>query len=127
VAGQVIFAGFQVDTVAMLSAFDLYVMASAQETFGLAALEAMANGLSVLYTTCPALDGVATAQARRVAGSATALRAAFGNAVTAGPQQPRRQPDDAVFSRYGIGSTARQVDALYERLWRSRSKQREPA
>jgi glycosyltransferase involved in cell wall biosynthesis len=127
VAGQVIFAGFQADTVAMLSAFDLYVMASAQETFGLAALEAMANGLSVLYTTCPALDGVATAQARQVAGSATALRAAFGNAVTAGPQQPRRQPDDAVFRRYGIGSTARQVDALYERLWRNRSKQREPA
>jgi glycosyltransferase involved in cell wall biosynthesis len=122
VAGRVIFAGFQADTVAMLSAFDLYVMASAQETFGLAALEAMASGLPVLYTTCPALDGVVTAQARQVEGSVGALRAAFGDAVMAGPQP--RKPDTAVFDSYGIGSTARQVDGLYERIWARRSKRR---
>jgi glycosyltransferase involved in cell wall biosynthesis len=122
VAGQVIFAGFQADTAAMLAAFDLYVMASAQETFGLAALEAMANGLPVLYTACPALDGISTAQARRVQGTEAALRAAFGDAVTAG-QRPR-EPDHAVFDRYGIGATAREVDGLYERLRQRRSKQR---
>jgi glycosyltransferase involved in cell wall biosynthesis len=122
VADRVIFAGFQADTVAMLSAFDVYVMASVQETFGLAALEAMASGLPVLYTTCPALDGVATAQARQVEGNVAALRAAFGDAVTAGPQP--RKPDGAVFDQYGIDATARQVDDLYERLWQHRSKRR---
>jgi len=122
VADRVIFAGFQADTVAMLSALDLYVMASVQETFGLAALEAMACGLPVLYTTCPALDGVSTAQARQVAGTAAALRAAFSEAVAAGPRP--RQPDVAVFDRYGIGSTVTRVDDLYERIWRDRSKRR---
>jgi glycosyltransferase involved in cell wall biosynthesis len=125
VAGQVIFAGFQADTVAMLSAFDLYVMASVQETFGLAALEAMASGLPVLYTTCPALDGITTAQARPVDGTVTALRAAFGDAVAAGPA-PRR-PDNTVFDRYGIGAIARQVDDLYRRLRQERLKLRDPA
>jgi glycosyltransferase involved in cell wall biosynthesis len=122
VADRVIFAGFQADTVAMLSAFDLYVMASVQETFGLAALEAMANGLPVLYTTCPALDHVLTKQARQVDGNVTALRAAFGDAIAAGPQQ--RQPDDAVFGQYGIDATARRVDELYQRLRQGRTKTR---
>jgi glycosyltransferase involved in cell wall biosynthesis len=120
VADRVIFAGFQADTVAMLSAFDLYVMASVQETFGLAALEAMANGLPVLYTTCPALDGIPTTQARQVAGTTAALRAAFSDAVAAGPQP--RKPDDTVFGKYGIAAIAGQIDDLYERLRQDRSK-----
>jgi len=125
VADRVIFAGFQADTVAMLSAFDLYVMASVQETFGLAALEAMACGLPVFYTTCPALDGVLTTQARQVNGSPAALRAALRAAVTAGPQP--RKPDATVFGKYGIAATAQQVDDLYERLRQTRSKERDPA
>jgi glycosyltransferase involved in cell wall biosynthesis len=120
VSDRVIFAGFQLDSTAMLSAFDLYVMASVQETFGIAALEAMANGLPVLYTTCPALDGIETAQARRVEGNAAALRAAFSEAVAAGPGP--RKPDTAVFDRFGIGATARRIDDLYERIWRERTK-----
>jgi glycosyltransferase involved in cell wall biosynthesis len=125
VADQVIFAGFQADTVAMLSAFDLYVMASVQETFGLAALEAMANGLPALYTTCPALDGIATAQARQVDGTTAGLRAAFSEAVAAGPQP--RKPDVEVFDKYGIDATAQQVDDLYERLRQRRLKLRRTA
>lgn len=125
VADRVIFAGFQADTAAMLSAFDLYVMASVQETFGLAALEAMANGLPVLYTACPALDGIPTRQARQVDGTAAALRAAFSDAVAAGAQA--RQPDDTVFGKYGIDATARQVDDLYQRLRRNRMKHRDVA
>jgi glycosyltransferase involved in cell wall biosynthesis len=125
VADRVIFAGFQADTVAMLSAFDLYVMASAQETFGLAALEALACGLPAIYTTCPALDGVITPQARLVDGNPAALRAALRDAVTAGPQP--RKPDATVFGKYGIDATAQQIDDLYERLRRNRSKERGPA
>jgi len=122
VADRVIFAGFQLDSTAMLSAFDVYVMASVQETFGIAALEAMANGLPVLYTTCPALDGVSTAQARQVDGTAPALRAAFAESIQAGPQP--RKPDNAVFDQYGIGSTAQKIDDLYERIRGNRSRGR---
>jgi glycosyltransferase involved in cell wall biosynthesis len=120
VADQVIFAGFQLDSAAMLSAFDVYVMASVQETFGIAALEAMANGLPVLYTTCPALDGITTTEARQVEGNVAGLRAAFTDAVKAGPGS--RKPDTPVFERYGIESTASRIDDLYEQILRDRSK-----
>jgi len=123
-ADQVILAGFQADTVAMLSAFDLYVMASEQETFGLAALEAMANGLPALYTTCPALDGIPTTQARQVDGTVTALCGALTEAVNAGPRP--RDPDAAVLDRYGIGATTRRIDELYESLWLNRKDRTRP-
>jgi glycosyltransferase involved in cell wall biosynthesis len=114
VADHVIFGGFQPDTAAMMAAFDLYVAASVQETFGLAILEAMASGLPVLYTVCPALDGIQTSQARQVAGTAAAMRDEIRKAVDAGPQP--RKPDNAVFDRYGMESVTHQVDDLYERI-----------
>jgi glycosyltransferase involved in cell wall biosynthesis len=113
VTDHVIFGGFQPDTAAMMAAFDLYVASSVQETFGLAILEAMASGLPVVYTVCPALDGIQTSQARQVAGTVEAMRAEIRKAVEAGPQP--REPDSAVFDRYGMESVARQVDDLYER------------
>jgi glycosyltransferase involved in cell wall biosynthesis len=113
VADHVIFGGFQPDTAAMMAAFDLYVASSVQETFGLAILEAMASGLPVAYTVCPALDGIQTSQARQVAGTAEAMREEIRKAVDAGPLP--RKPDTAVFNRYGMESVAHQVDDLYER------------
>jgi glycosyltransferase involved in cell wall biosynthesis len=113
VTDHVIFGGFQPDTAAMMAAFDLYAASSVQETFGLAVLEAMASGLPVVYTVCPALEGIRTTQARQVAGTAEEMRAEIRKAVEAGPQP--RQPDSAVFDRYGMESVARQVDDLYER------------
>jgi len=114
VSDHVIFGGFQPGTAAMMAAFDLYVASSVQETFGLAILEAMASGLPVIYTVCPALDGIQTSQARQVAGTAEAMRAEIRKAVDAGPQL--RKPDSAVFDRYGMDSVTHQVDDLYERL-----------
>jgi glycosyltransferase involved in cell wall biosynthesis len=125
VADHVIFGGFQPDTAAMMAAFDLYVACSVQETFGLAILEAMASGLPVLYTVCPALDGIQTGQARQVAGTAEALREEIRKAVDAGPQP--RTPDNAVFGRYGMESVAHQVDDLYEEtLTRRRARRSRP-
>jgi len=122
VSDHVIFGGFQPDTAAMMAAFDLYVASSVQETFGLAVLEAMASGLPVVYTVCPALDGIRTTQARQAAGTAEAMRAEIRKAVEAGPQP--RQPDSAVFDRYGMESVARQIDDLYEQILAGRRGRR---
>ncbi len=113
VAEHVIFGGYQADMTAMLSAFDLNLTASLQETFGLSVLEALANGLPVLYTTCPALDGISTDRARQVAGNVRALRAELAKEIEAGVRP--RQPVIEVFDQYGIASVATRIDDLYER------------
>jgi glycosyltransferase involved in cell wall biosynthesis len=114
VAGHVIFAGYQADMTAMLSACDLNVTTSLQETFGLSVLEALSNGLPVLYTTCPALDGITTDRGRQVAGNVTALRAEISKEIEAG-SRPRR-PVTEVMDRYGIESVTSRIDDLYERI-----------
>jgi len=114
VAEHVIFGGYQGDTTAMLSAFDLYVAASEQETFGLSVLEAIANGLPVLYTTCPALVGIQTDRARRVEGTVAAMRTEIAKEIEDGPGT--READRNVFARYGAESTAAHIDDLYDQL-----------
>ncbi len=120
VTDNVIFGGYQSDTRAMLSAFDLYVASSVQETFGLSVLEALASGLPVLYTTCPALDGIQTERARQVEGTATALRAEIRKEVEVGPRP--RVADSTVFDRYGIESVVTQIDDLYEQVLAARPR-----
>ena len=127
VADHVIFGGYQADMRAMLCSFDLNITTSLQETFGLSVLEALANGLPVLYTTCPALDGIATGRAGQVAGEPEVLRAELTKEIEAG-QRPR-QPVIEVFDRYGIESVAARIDDLYDRLaiTRLRGARREQA
>jgi glycosyltransferase involved in cell wall biosynthesis len=120
VAEHVIFGGFQTDTAAMMASFDLYVAASVQETFGLSVLEAMASGLPVLYTVCPALDGIQTTQAREVPGTVEGLRAEIAKAVEAGPLP--RDSDATVFERYGMESVVKRLDDLYERIAAARKR-----
>jgi glycosyltransferase involved in cell wall biosynthesis len=120
VTEHVIFGGYRSDTTAMLAAFDLYVAASVQETFGLSVLEALASGLPVLYTTCPALDGIRTERARMVAGTVDALRDEIRKEVEVGPRP--READSAVFERYGIESVVGRIDGLYERILQTRPR-----
>jgi glycosyltransferase involved in cell wall biosynthesis len=118
VSDHVIFAGYQADGVAMLSALDLYVSTSAQETFGLSTLEALANGMPALYTACPALDGIRTDRARQV--DVTQLADEIRKEVEAGPRPRESVPE--VIDRYGIESVSLRVDSLYERLASARAK-----
>lgn len=122
IAEHVVFGGYQSDTAAMFSAFDLFVTTSRQETFGLSVLEALGGGLPALFTTCPALDGIETDRAQHVEGDVGALRDAISAHVVAGPAE-RIVPTE-VFSLYGMQSVVDQIDALYERLLEDRPKRR---
>jgi glycosyltransferase involved in cell wall biosynthesis len=117
VRDRVVFTGERHDVAGVLSAMDLFVAASVQETFGLSVLEALANGLPALYTTCPALRDVPTDRAHRVDGAAAAMRAAIGRELARRPRP--RTPDAEVRRRYGIEAVARQVDDLYQELYQA--------
>jgi glycosyltransferase involved in cell wall biosynthesis len=114
VTDHVIFGGYQSDIPAMMAAFDLYVAASRQETFGVSVLEALASGLPVLYTTCPALDGIQSGRARQVEGTPAALGQQIRQEVEAGPRP--READHEVLGHYGMESVARRIDDLYEEI-----------
>ena len=117
VADYVIFAGERHDVAGIMSAADLLVASSRQETFGLCVLEALGNGLQVLYTTCPALDGLDVGSARQV--PIEDMGKAIAGAVAAGPAV--RLPEPAVASEFGIASVSARIDDLYEHLAARRS------
>jgi glycosyltransferase involved in cell wall biosynthesis len=117
VADYVIFAGERHDVAAVLSAADLLVASSRQETFGLCVLEALANGSRVLYTTCPALDGVEVESARQV--PMEDMGKAIAEEIEAGPSGHAAEP--AVARQFGIAAVTARIDDLYERLAARRS------
>lgn len=114
VAEHVIFAGERHDVAAMLSTMDLFVASSKQETFGLSVLEALANGAPVIYTTCPALEGLTVDRARQVPSTVDGMRAALADEIRTGTRD--RAPEPAVEKTYGIAAVTAQIDDLYERL-----------
>jgi glycosyltransferase involved in cell wall biosynthesis len=114
VTDRVIFAGERHDVAAMLSAMDLFVASSAQETFGLSVLEALGNGVPVLYTTCPALKGLDVSRAWQVASTVSGLREAMAAQARIGPRD--RVPEPAVEKTYGIQAVTNRIDDLYEQL-----------
>ncbi|MGJ7908558.1 glycosyltransferase [Actinopolyspora sp. H202] len=113
VSDKVIFAGKRSDVASVLSALDLFVACSKQETFGLSVLEALANGLVVLYTTCPALDGVNTDRAIEVAGEVEELRSALLAELSAA--RPRTQVPE-LRELYGMDAVTERIDRLYDDL-----------
>jgi glycosyltransferase involved in cell wall biosynthesis len=114
VTGRVVFAGERHDVAAVLSALDVFVASSKQETFGLSVLEAMAGGLPALYTTCPALDDVDTDRARRIPDEEEGMRAAIAAELVADRRQTTGDPE--VARRYGIDAVTDRIDGLYETL-----------
>lgn len=118
VEDHVVFAGSRNDVAAVLSALDLFLATSVQETFGLSTLEALANGLPALYTTCPALDGVPTDRARQVDDHPEKLRAAIVEELDTARG---REPEPAVQKFYGIEAVTGRVDDLYEQIRHGRA------
>ncbi|WP_067480085.1 glycosyltransferase [Actinomadura hibisca] len=112
-ASRIVFAGETGDVAGALSAMDVFATASAQETFGLSVLEALASGLPVLYSVCPALEDLPAWQApsaERLPISADA----YGAAIERRSQQPpaRLAPPPAV-ARYGVAAQVARLTALY--------------
>lgn len=100
------------DVPELLSAMDLFVSPSPEESFGLAVVEALAAGLPALYVACPALEDLPAEYApgaRRV--SSEDLAAAIRAEVLAGS---RRLPVPPAVERYDIARTAEAVAAAYE-------------
>jgi glycosyltransferase involved in cell wall biosynthesis len=120
VTDRVVFAGERHDVAAVLSAMDLFVASSAQETFGLSVLEALGNGAPVLYTTCPALKGLDVSRAWQVPATVSGLRDAMAAEVRTG--QRDRLPEPAVEKTYGIQAVTNRIDDLYEHLAARRSR-----
>ncbi|WNE95667.1 glycosyltransferase [Streptomyces luomodiensis] len=99
----------------LLAAMDVLVSPSVEEAFGLAALEALAAGLPVLHTVCPALDELpagAAPGARRIAPGPAALADALRRQAAAGPL---RYPVPDALDRYDIARAARRLMDLYDR------------
>jgi glycosyltransferase involved in cell wall biosynthesis len=108
------------DVPALLSAMDVLVSASRDETFGMAVIEGLGAGLPVVHAQCPALDelgapctGAFPLAADRPepdaieAGVRAALAAAAGGRLT---------PDPALADRYGIKRAAAELEDLYLRV-----------
>lgn len=100
---------------ALLSAMDLFVSASREEAFGLAVIEALAAGLPVLHSVCPAIDDLPHGHApgaRRIGHSdgPDELTAALRRQITGGTR--RHLPPPAV-GHYDIARSSRRLMDVY--------------
>ncbi|GAA0924709.1 glycosyltransferase [Nonomuraea longicatena] len=113
---RTVFTGEAADVPALLSAMDVFVAPSREETFGLAVIEALASGLPVLYGACPALEELprqAAPAARPIVDDPWHLGQAINVLVAAGPS---RYPPPAAVRHYDIHHHVDRVETLYTRI-----------
>lgn len=111
----VVFTGGTSDVAGALAAMDVLAAPSAQETFGLGVLEALAAGLPVRYTACPALDDLPPGDApgaRRLPAAARAgsWSAELRRALNAHADRTRVPP---AVARYAVAEQAAEIARLY--------------
>lgn len=121
VADRVRFLGEVADVAASLSAVDVFLSPSPEETYGLAVVEALAAGLQVVYVACPALDGVGDeAVPEAVSVGPTRLeidRALRSHGVGRGGGAGRGPAP--VTAHHDVRARAREVEEIYRFLTRS--------
>ena len=94
-----------------LSAMDVLASPSRYETFGLAVLEALANGLPVVYRRCPALDELGTPVPGAFEATDDELRPRVDEILDR-PAQPRVLPE--ALRRLDVRTVAARVDDVYD-------------
>ncbi|MEV5686260.1 glycosyltransferase [Streptomyces sp. NPDC052164] len=98
---------------ALLGAMDVFVSTSREESFGLAAVEALAAGLPVLHGACPAIDDLPAAHApgaTRITGGSEELTAALRRRIQAAPH---RLPPPRAVRHYDIRRSSERLMDVY--------------
>jgi glycosyltransferase involved in cell wall biosynthesis len=110
VARWVHLPGARSDLAAVLSAMDVVVSPSPQETFGLSLVEAVAAGRPVVYVSSPGLEAVAPLQgATQVSEDPVRLREAVMETL----REPAALASQSGLGRYDVRTVAQQVDEIY--------------
>ncbi|MGW0564466.1 glycosyltransferase [Streptomyces sp. NPDC003016] len=97
----------------LLCAMDAFVSVSREEAFGLAVVEALAAGLPVLHSACPAIDDLPAGQspgARRISGDTGELTAALRRQMESGR---RRLPPPPAVGHYDIARSSERLMDVY--------------
>jgi glycosyltransferase involved in cell wall biosynthesis len=114
VADQVIFVGERSPR-PFLAAMDVFASPSSFETFGLSVVEALANGLPVVYRRCPALEELGSpVPGAEWVGHDADMRAVLHRLLTGARAADRAAPVE--LSALGMAEIARAVDDVYERV-----------
>jgi glycosyltransferase involved in cell wall biosynthesis len=121
IAAQVHFLGERADVTALLSAMDIFVAPSTEETFGLAVVEALCSGLPAVVGACPAIDDLELPGVVRCDDAVSLQTGLYElhRQVSAGAAPSRRCPA-AIAARMDIGRVVADVDDLYQNVGTSR-------